>query len=200
MKQGFGFENVGRFLLLLLLVSSVAAGRKTSVFADLEAENDRIEEIRRTTLADTRFTDVPFVGEARLESRPSRQFPSNTNMTSLYFPFYDNVAATCDSAINGHCNRWDWRNHTWGADSPAPPSGLVPPPTQPSWARNLTYVPNFVCYKDFLQFYGATWTQFNDPVPLGNIVIRVRPPVPFFAHVNSCSLTIHMASLLLSTK
>lgn len=73
------------------------------------------------------------------------------------------------------CSAWDWNNHTHVTSSPSDsPYAELSPSDVPPFVKNMSYIPNFICYDgNIFRWAASTASAFDDPVPSGYVVTMV---------------------------
>jgi tRNA A-37 threonylcarbamoyl transferase component Bud32 len=158
------------FLLLLVLSSlSVINADIQSIPSDMaptaELEWERVRY-------NTAITSAKMIGEATITNGffEAQDMPYK----SLSFPVTGFDDPGCGSLTK--CSAWDWANHSHPITSNSfhlkddgDSASALPP-----FVKNMTYIPNFICYEgNWLQWAGATTSQFQDPVPPNHFVVQV---------------------------
>lgn len=153
-------------LLFCLFALSLAITAPNHLFANTaEQEWERVRH-------NTRITSAPHIGEAKFAAGSFEAL--NMPYKSIYFPVSGGDDPQC--RVNT-CAAWDWSNHTYFGSGASGPNA---PPSEPPFVRNMSYIPNFVCYDgNWLQWTAATTSAFQDPIPAGHVVVQVRTS-PFF--------------------
>jgi len=122
----------------------------------------------------TRITAAPHVGKAKFSAGSFA--PLDLPYKSILFPVSGGDDPQCKVTT---CAAWDWSNHTYSGSGTSVPSAA---PSEPPFVRNMSYIPNYVCYDgNWLQWTAATTSAFQDPIPAGHVVVQVRAfPSPSF--------------------
>lgn len=99
--------------------------------------------------------------------------PNDGRYKTKSFP----VSGSDDSECNvKKCSAWDWNNHTHVTSGPSDsPYAEQAPSDIPPFVKNMSYIPDFICYDgNIFRWTAATASAFDDPVPSGYVVTKVR--------------------------
>jgi hypothetical protein len=157
-------------LLLILVVICLFPGygsAKTSLHEDMaNTAEEEWERVRHNTA----ITSAKSIGQPVLSAGPIELFglPHRT----ITFPVSGADDPVCQVT---KCSAWDWSNHTHSTNIQKSDFTALAPYSAPGFVKNMSYIPNFVCYDgNWLQWGGATTSAFQDPIPAGNVVVQVR--------------------------
>lgn len=169
----------GRFsclvaLLILIGLFALVLGHNTPNYVFANTASEEWERVRYNT----GLTNPPLFGEHQPDPGSARA--NRVPYKSIYFPVSGLDDPQCQVST---CAAWDWNNHTRSGSGGFSPTAA---PSEPPFVRNMSYIPNFVCYDgNWLQWTAATTSAFQDPIPHGHLVVQVR--ASDFAH--QCAYT-----------
>lgn len=165
-------RNWRSWMLLCLALSSLAC---LSAGYGIHSGDTR-EVLPETRIQDTqRLASRPQSSNSIAQTPTPRQAPPRAPPALPYksLPFFFTGSTQPECQVT-KCSAWDWTNHTHSYSADMERRWHHDAAPLPPFVANLSYVPGFTCYSNFLQWAADTTTAFDDPVPRGNIVEHVR--------------------------
>lgn len=168
---------MGRARSFLLLFCSLLA--LIGYIAAFKLKEERYATVTRVLQHQNANSQATSAGNVIGANPPQRILAAptpDTRYKTKTFP----VTGSDDSECKvDKCSAWDWSNHTHASTSPDAPSSHLSPSYVPPFVRNMTYIPNFICFDgNLLRWTAETYSAFEDPVPAGYVVTQVRFPIP----------------------